>query len=53
MGLSIDAEYFTRNVINRQTIDLMLDDLMTNGLKIDGGDKIGKTIIFAKNHLIL
>lgn len=50
LGLSIDAEYFTRNVINRQTIDLMLDDLMTNGLKIDGGDKIGKTIIFAPNH---
>ena len=29
----------------------MLRILMTNGLKIDYGNKIGKTIIFAKNHL--
>ena len=36
--------------INEKTIDLMLNDLMTHGLKIDGGDKIGKTIIFAKSH---
>ncbi len=28
----------------------MLNDLMQEGLKVDGGDKIGKTIIFAKNH---
>ena len=36
--------------INEKTIDLMLNDLITHGLKIDGGDKIGKTIIFAKSH---
>src|SRR4029077_16514502 len=24
--------------------------LMTNGLKVAGGDRLGKTIIFAKNH---
>lgn len=39
------------NVINLGTIDAMLNDLMKNGLKIDGGDKIGKTIIFASSHL--
>lgn len=39
-----------KSVVNIKTIDLMLDDLMNNGLKVDGGDKIGKTIIFAENH---
>ena len=29
----------------------MLGDLMKNGLKVDGGDKLGKTIIFADSHL--
>lgn len=38
-------------IINLGTIDAMLNDLMKNGLKIEGGDKIGKTIIFAKNHM--
>jgi type I restriction enzyme R subunit len=28
----------------------MLKQLMTDGLKVDGGTKLGKTIIFAKNH---
>ena len=37
--------------INRGTIRAMLDDLMQNSLKIDAGDKVGKTIIFAKNHV--
>ena len=38
-------------VINTGTIDAMLGDLMQNGLKIDAGDKLGKTIIFAKSHI--
>ena len=29
----------------------MLNDLMKNGLKIDGRDRLGKTIIFASSHL--
>lgn len=37
--------------INLGTIDVMLNDLMKNGLKINGGDKLGKTIIFAGSHL--
>ena len=35
---------------NTDTIDKVLDYLMTNGQKIAGGDKLGKTILFAKNH---
>ena len=37
-------------VFNRDTIRQVLNILMTNGLKIDYGEKLGKTIIFAKNH---
>ena len=41
----------SRQIINLGTIDAMLGDLMKNGLKINGGDKLGKTIIFARSHL--
>lgn len=37
-------------IFNNSTIDLVLQDLMNNGLKINNGDKIGKSIIFAYNH---
>ena len=37
-------------IINAGTIDTMLSDLLVTGLKIDAGDMLGKTIIFAKNH---
>ena len=36
--------------INIPTIDLMLADLMQEGLKINANDTLGKTIIFAKSH---
>lgn len=36
-------------LFNFDTIDLVLNKLMTEGLKIEGEEKIGKTIIFAKN----
>ncbi len=37
-------------LFNRDTIKLILETLMTKGLKVEGGDKLGKTIIFARNH---
>jgi type I restriction enzyme R subunit len=37
-------------VFNEDTIRQVLHILMNDGLKIDYGEKIGKTIIFAKNH---
>ncbi len=49
-GAEISGSDIGRRVINIGTIDAMLGDLMKNGLKIDGGDKLGKTIIFAVNH---
>lgn len=37
-------------LFNIDTVDQVLEHLMSNGLKIEGGDQIGKSIIFAKNH---
>ncbi len=37
-------------IFNEDTIRQVLHVLMTEGLRIDYGNKIGKTIIFAKNH---
>lgn len=36
-------------LFNADTIDKVLKELMEKGLKVEGGDKLGKTIIFAKN----
>lgn len=38
-------------LFNADTIDKVLKELMEKGLKIEGGDKLGKTIIFARNSL--
>ena len=38
-------------LFNSDTIDKVLKELMEKGLKVEGGDKLGKTIIFAKNSL--
>lgn len=37
-------------LINDDTIDKVLSELMTNGLKVHSGEDVGKTIIFAYNH---
>ena len=37
-------------VFNINTIDTVIWDLMEHGIKIEGGDKIGKSIIFAANQ---
>ena len=37
-------------LFNLDTVDKVLQDLMKNGLKIHGGETIGKTVIFAYNH---
>ena len=47
---AIDSSKLNKWIINVDTIRQVLDVVMTNGLKIDYGQKIGKTIIFAKNH---
>jgi type I restriction enzyme R subunit len=47
---NVDKSKINTWLYNTDTIDKVLDYLMTNGQKIAGGDKLGKSIIFAKNH---
>lgn len=46
----IGSSALNKWLFNIDTVDKVLDHLMTNGIKVEGGDKLGKTIIFAKNH---
>ncbi|NLB59110.1 MAG: DEAD/DEAH box helicase family protein, partial [Gammaproteobacteria bacterium] len=46
----IHASEVNKRLFNEHTVDLMLQHLMEHGLKVDGGDKLGKTIIFAVNQ---
>ena len=36
-------------VFNQKTVDTVLQDLMERGIKVEGGQRIGKSIIFAQN----
>ena len=47
---SIASSALNEWVFNEDTIREVLNVLMKHGLHIDYGNKIGKTIIFAKNH---
>ncbi|RAJ17823.1 DEAD/DEAH box helicase family protein [Olleya aquimaris] len=49
-SLGISSSQMNSYLFNTKTVDMVLDYLFTNGLKVNGGDKLGKTIIFAKNH---
>lgn len=46
----IDSAALNKWLFNTDTVDKVLDYLMTYGIKVQGGDKLGKTIIFAKSH---
>jgi len=48
--IEISKSAINKFLFNNKTIDDVLDYLMNNGVKVEGGDKLGKTIIFAKNH---
>ena len=37
-------------LFNTDTVDKVLAHLMTQGQKVAGGDRLGKTIVFAKNN---
>ena len=50
MPETIAASAINEWVFNKDTIRKVLHILMTEGLHVDYGQKIGKTIIFAKNH---
>lgn len=46
----IESSALNEWVFNEDTIRRVLDILMTQGLRIHYGERLGKTIIFAKNH---
>jgi len=46
----ISSAALNKWLFNTDTVDKVLNHLMTSGIKVQGGDKLGKTIIFAKNH---
>ena len=45
----ISSDAVNQWLFNKDTVDKVLNELMDKGLKVEGGDKLGKTIIFAKN----
>ena len=46
----VEAEAVNKWLFNKDTVDKVLEHLMTRGLTVAGGDRLGKTIMFAKNH---
>jgi type I restriction enzyme, R subunit len=46
----VEAPAVNKWLFNADTVDKVLEHLMTRGLKVAGGDRLGKTIIFAKNQ---
>lgn len=47
---SVSAEQLNKWLFNIDTVDKVLEVLMTRGQKVAGGDRLGKTIVFAKNN---
>ncbi len=47
---SVDAGALNKWLFNADTVDKVLETLMQRGVKVGGGDVLGKTIVFAKNH---
>ncbi|RHR10999.1 DUF4145 domain-containing protein [Pseudoflavonifractor sp. AF19-9AC] len=45
----IPSAALNKFVFNELTVDTVLQDLMERGIQVAGGDRLGKTIIFAQN----
>ncbi len=46
----VDAQAVNKWLFNADTVDKVLAHLMEHGLKVAGGDRLAKTILFAKNQ---
>lgn len=46
----VDAAALNKLLFNADTVDKVLERLMRDGIHVAGGDRLGKTIIFAKNQ---
>ncbi|MCW4116281.1 DEAD/DEAH box helicase family protein [Aurantimonas sp. MSK8Z-1] len=47
---SVDAAEVNKWLFNEDTVDQVIGHFMENGIRVEGGDRIGKTIVFAKNQ---
>ncbi|ACB76285.1 DEAD/DEAH box helicase family protein [Opitutus terrae] len=45
----VEPEAVNKWLFNKDTVDKVLEHLMTHGQTVAGGDRLGKTIVFAKN----
>ena len=46
----IDSAALNKWLFNTDTVDKVLAHLMEHGIKVEGGDKLAKTMIFARSH---
>ena len=46
----VDASAINNWLFNSDTVDQVLQHVMEHGHTVDGGDRLAKTIIFARNH---
>jgi len=45
----VESNDLNKWLFNKDTVDKVLEHVMRNGIKVAGGDRLGKTIVFAKN----
>ncbi len=46
----VNASAINNWLFNNDTVDKVLQRLMEHGHRVDGGDRLAKTIVFARNH---
>jgi len=46
----VNASAINSWLFNKDTVDKVLQHLMEHGHKVEGGDRLAKTILFARNH---
>ena len=46
----IDSTALNNWLFNTDTVDKVIGHLLLNGIKVEGGDKLAKTMIFARSH---
>lgn len=47
---SVGEDEINTYLFNRSTVEMILESLVTLGQQVDGGARLGKTIVFAKNQ---
>lgn len=46
----VEAADLNKWLFNKDTVDKVLKQLMTEGIRVAGGDRLGKTIVFARSN---